>query len=650
MLIAQLLTLFLACNMAEEAPAAEAAEPTAPMLISPGDGVTVEVDVLPVFIRLPTALHEATATVTLDGEDITDPLGFIVKRWTAQGGGSEYLATLELGDVAPGAHTLSATFTAPDGTAQSASSTFTWAPPPCAVDISVADPDGAPLSARVSLFVGDTRLPHRWPRARKVDPMARDTRLSAAFVRGEKRLHLPARTVTFIASRGIRDELATATVPLEAAQCADGPQPLRLVMRPAVDTPNQITADFHVHTGHSGDSYVPDRMRLWSLEAADLDLVVFSDHNRTWDPSAVVAEGQSGLSGWAGAELRLGAQGTNRGHINVFPLDPSAEIPAGNPMDLTTIYARWQEHQAANPVDGVDRLLVQLNHPRGIQIYPDSPPSWRAHAVFTQGGFDRSIPVGEARNAWMLAQNPRTGETILDFDTIEVINRYSWAQYQEVRQDWFLLLNLGRTPTGVGNSDSHALALELVGYPVNLVSVDDDPTTAEIVDAVRGGALTVSSGPVVDLRIADAVPGGRTSGAAQEATVTVRAASWIPAPEVRLVVNGQVTHRQPLPETIPPEGVVITWPLALEADSWVVAEAGWPPADAGPTPEQLGQYALVAPGYVPVGFTNPVWIDADGDGLWKGMSPQDAAATSAPMQDALKTRLEEKRVGPAVTP
>lgn len=30
----------------------------------------------------------------------------------------------------------------------------------------------------------------------------------------------------------------------------------------------------------------------------------------------------------------------------------------------------------------------------------------------------------------------------------------------------------------------------------------------------------------------------------------------------------------------------------------------------------LGPYAWVAPGYVPVGFTNPVWLDADGDGVW----------------------------------
>ena len=56
----------------------------------------------------------------------------------------------------------------------------------------------------------------------------------------------------------------------------------------------------------------------------------------------------------------------------------------------------------------------------------------------------------------------------------------------------------------------------------------------------------------------------------------------------------------------------------MAADSWVVAEAGWPlEDDATTSPVVEGLYGLVAPGYVPIGFTNPVRIDADGDGEWR---------------------------------
>ena len=56
-------------------------------------------------------------------------------------------------------------------------------------------------------------------------------------------------------------------------------------------------------------------------------------------------------------------------------------------------------------------------------------------------------------------------------------------------------------------------------------------------------------------------------------------------------------------------------PLAFERDSWVLAEAGWP-LEREDRP--LGTtYATIAPGHVPIGFTNPVFLDADGDGEWR---------------------------------
>ena len=48
----------------------------------------------------------------------------------------------------------------------------------------------------------------------------------------------------------------------------------------------------------------------------------------------------------------------------------------------------------------------------------------------------------------------------------------------------------------------------------------------------------------------------------------------------------------------------------------MLAEAGWPLqlGDDGLQPLVEGDYALVAPGYVPLGFTNPIRLDGDGGG------------------------------------
>ncbi|MFT4976607.1 MAG: hypothetical protein ACI8S6_002512 [Myxococcota bacterium] len=627
------------------------AEPTAPRMVSPPPGETVEVDTLPLFVRLPGILQDATAAVTLDGVDITDPEGFIGRRWKAQGKGAEYLATLDLSDVAAGEHTLGLTFTLPDGTAQSIEGTFRWAPPLCALDVSVTDELGAPLDARVLMQRSGRPVLWRWPAGKEVDPMGRDTKLSAFFVSGRRTVHLPARSVTLIASRGIRYDVATVELPLTEALCKQGPQAVSLVLPEAVPTPGRITADFHVHTGHSGDSYTPDRLRRQSLEAADLDLIVFSDHNHIWDPAPMIAELPENVRGWPSIEVRVGQYNSNLGHVNIYPLDPTAPLPEYSSRDLTALYDGWRDHQEEHPFDGVTRPLVQLNHPRGIQIRPGDNPAWRAHAVFSQGGFDRTVPVGEGTSAWMTRPNAKTGTTILDFDVLEVLNRFSWMQYLEVRQDWFLLLNLGRTPTGVGNSDSHALAVELVGYPVSLVSTAGGSSTAALVESVGRGAVTVSSGPIVDLTVESGEDrlrvGDRGTGRDHEAVVTVQAAPWVPVTEARLIINGVVVQRQALTSPLPAEGVTLRWPVVLESDSWIIAEAGWPPEDAEqPGTEALGMYATVAPGYVPIGFTNPIWLDAEGDGQWRGMTPQDAAGRSGEMHGTLRLRLGEALIGP----
>ena len=91
------------------------------------------------------------------------------------------------------------------------------------------------------------------------------------------------------------------------------------------------------------------------------------------------------------------------------------------------------------------------------------------------------------------------------------------------------------------------------------------------------------------------------------ARVTALAAPWVPVEELRLVVDGHIVARGPADEPL-------SWDRAGDEDYWILAEAGWPPELA--LPADFGDYSVVAPGYVPIGFTSPVFVDADGDGTW----------------------------------
>lgn len=56
-------------------------------------------------------------------------------------------------------------------------------------------------------------------------------------------------------------------------------------------------------------------------------------------------------------------------------------------------------------------------------------------------------------------------------------------------------------------------------------------------------------------------------------------------------------------------------PVAIASDSWVVVEAGGAlPADPDEEPATPYTYTRITTGFSPLSFTNPVFIDFDGNG------------------------------------
>ena len=559
--------------------------------LSPSDGGDVTVGRVALGVALPAAFGpDAAVAFTLDGAPIDTPLLLRRDGLAGAGQGTLALAMLELGDVEAGPHELTATVTAPSGGAATLRAGFTYAPPPHRVTLSVTDAAGAPVSARVVVLGPNGPLALGGADADTLDTMGRMGSLSSVFApEGVAQLRLPPGRWRFVAFAGLRRDLGVAAVTVK------GDVTVALTAPVAVPTPDHLAVDLHVHTGASRDAHVPHRLRLESLRAGGLDVVALTDHDRLTDPGSLQpAAGDLVLIPGVEADLSS-SSASGAGHVNLLPLDPTQGWTPG-PIDLAAARAHAPRGER----------LLQLNHPRGIQFNDDNPPRLDAHAPFADS-------------------DPRS---TLDIDALEVVNRFSWPLYRAVRADWFAMLARGQAPTATGNSDSHGVAVEEAGMTINLVRLQRGPGDSAatvgvaLVEAVRSGQLTVSTGPIVDLVVEGATtgrPGDHLAHPGRAVTVTarVRAAPWVPVPELRLVQDGVVVARVALPAPAGVGGLALDHHLTVtrpvNAASWFVAEAGWPLDDDRTHGIPVGgDYATVAPGFVPLGFTNPVWVAGPG--------------------------------------
>lgn len=245
-----------------------------------------------------------------------------------------------------------------------------------------------------------------------------------------------------------------------------------------------------------------------------------------------------------------------------------------------------------------------------------------------------------------------TGTRNVDFDTMEVENASKSSDLKfarRMRRDWLSFLNQGITvgkngsrhpmwATGV--SDSHRLVVELPGYARTFVGGGDFPAPKGVLDIksfdqqILAGNMTVTAGPYVQFTVDNGgTPAklGQTLSASGSVNlnINVQAAPWIPIDEVRIVKNGCVMQcfnstttpavaanpSDPYDQTA--ASVVrfnATVPDTVNGDSYYVVEASpnLPPTGTEPTVDAVVN--SVAEGNFPLGFTNPIFVDANGGG------------------------------------
>jgi hypothetical protein len=372
-----------------------------------------------------------------------------------------------------------------------------------------------------------------------------------------------------------------------------------------------ISADLHVHSERSFDSTLPARDRIADFVAQGGEVMVGTEHKRAFDyqPDIESMGLASLLVAVTGTELTGMAHGERIartiGHDNVFP------VPA-QPMQFQGGVLAHENRRLGEVIAAYKALdpkvVFQLNHPRNVAD-PGNDIYFFNH-LSVDRPFDRTQPLDAETNRSLIEPIPGSSFRDIDVDAIEILNGARTDSYRELLQDWFSLLLQGQRMTATGNSDSHG-AGEIVALPRNFVHtrrmrVDEEAVERfdrdAFVDAIHRGRLFVSTGPLLDVRLAGKGPGATVQGHYADLAVRIRAADWVPVERLRVYVNGKLLREAPASRHGTHE-ISLDFPR----DSFVVVEVEGTPG---------GAYRALYPRYTPLAFTNPVWVDADGDGRW----------------------------------
>jgi len=294
--------------------------------------------------------------------------------------------------------------------------------------------------------------------------------------------------------------------------------------------------------------------------------------------------------------------------FNRFPLRMREDEPGNGAIDI-----RFFENNT--PILDESRrkdpgALIQVNHPRrsgyGYFTYYQLDPETAATAL---KGFDTS------------------------FDLLEVMNgpffSHDKSKNSEVIADWLHLLKRGYYFPIVGSSDSHGIDREEPGYARTYVFYDGEKGNGLDIDtllrALKKGRSFISNGPVVQFMVnRHYLPGDllTVKDGTLEIRIKVQSAPWVSVDEVRVIINGE--RKKILPVKAPREQILKLEDrisLNIQNDSYIAIEV-----IGNETLYPVVQSRLKRDGYkygpLPYALTNPIFVDADGNGKFDSPLPK----------------------------
>lgn len=500
--------------------------------------------------------------------------------------------------------------------------------------VTVRDVANGPLPSRLTVLGIDPSPPDARLEGNGFDPLAPGVLAMADARDGVFDVLVEPGEVDVVVSRGVEYALFRQPLRLAAGEVKE----LAVTLPRVVDTTGYLSGDFHVHANPGPDSTVSYAKRVGNMLAEGVEVIVSTDHDFLSDYAPTIdalgARGQ--VASIVGQEITTFATG----HYGAFPFQRDDQSNGGA--------LSWIGHDPVEVASAVNErnpgAILQIMHPRAMP----APGNISNYFVSIDLRFDGrgpfrgplAVPPAEVRlpddAEWL---TPR-------WNAMEVVN---FANVQGLA-DWSNLLNAGWRLTATGNSDTHTRWVEASGYARNLVRVGDGFEdlahfdAARFVEGVRGGAVSATLGPLIDLtvRSADRSRLARTgetldaSGATQVlAEITVQTPAWLTSDQVTLYEGGRVVTTVEAKPTLVAVGgsdsplafrneARFEVPVSVTRDTWLAASVTgaqslypllpYNTQDPGAVSlEQIRADAL--PGTVkPFSVTNAVWVDADGDG------------------------------------
>lgn len=423
-----------------------------------------------------------------------------------------------------------------------------------------------------------------------VEPAANRAVRTGVVYTGEGKAKIGLRPGRYVvhAGRGFEYSVATEPVTLRVGET----KLVKLEIRREVPTEGLVACDTHIHTlTHSrhGDATIEERMV--TIAGEGIELAVATDHNHHVDYTE--AAERTGMRGRfrsiVGNEVS-----TKAGHFTAFPVRAGGPVPDAQLTDWVELVKNIRSVSAAR--------VVALNHPRDV------------HQNFTPFGPENfDVTTGALR-----------GGIALELDAIEVVT--SAAMQSDVMQlyrDWFALLNYGYRVAALGASDTHHVSEFILGQSrTYAVARDGEPGAIdvdEVVESYRAGRLLVSMGLLAQIEVDGKFRVGDVAtelGEEVRVAVTVHGPSWVTADRVELFANGIKVREAAIAATDRVEKARVEWRLPRPRhDVHLVAVATGPGVTA-PYWEISRPYQPSSKVFTPrvIGSTNPVWVDADGDG------------------------------------
>ncbi len=409
---------------------------------------------------------------------------------------------------------------------------------------------------------------------------------------GTGQVTLPPGNYRVVASRGPAYDSHTADLFLPEGGTVD----VIFRLRKALTLPDWLSADFHTHSAASFDSAVALRDRLVSALCEGLDIIVLTDHNVVTDPKSLPSDDRllERLMTLPGVEVTT----PRLGHFTVFPLEPNGERSDGGapPFDKTTATELFSAIRSRP-----EKPILIVNHPRfGNLGY---------FHIFRFPNPEGQPPEGASG----------------DFDGLELMNGKAQDDLGILLRDWFSFLNQGKRVVAVGGSDSHGLVWDEVGYPRNYISVGDGVrrslTADQLKTAILRGALSISLGPFVHLTLKGQAIGSMLlpdERGRLPFTILVQSPNWVVVNRVELIGNGRVIKAWEIKKQ-PSKSVHITLSGTVDVrqDTWFIAVASGPAGGLEPVVKPFRDRTGRLIPVQPMAVTNPIWVDADGDGHFR---------------------------------